>query len=183
MNHLTSDEMIDAVEGVLDPERREHLKVCPDCAREVEALAAVLKEARAVDIAEPSPLFWNHFSARVRTAIQSETPSGGNWARWMKFILAPAAALAVIVIGILAVMPKSTPPAISTDASTQDIAPPDDSWAVVADLVGTIDLDSAAAEGLSIRPGTAELAALELTADEQRELGRLLRAELDRVKS
>ena len=62
-----------------------------------------------------------------------------------------------------------------------DIA--DDGWMMVADLVGPIDLDSADAAGLSITPGTAELAALELNAQEQQELRRLLRAELERVKS
>jgi hypothetical protein len=183
MNHLTSDELIDAVEGVLAPERREHLKVCPDCAREVAALAAVLKEARGVDVPEPSPLFWSHFSERVRSAIQSDRPGGSNWNAWPKLLFAPAAALALVVIGILAVMPKTTAPPTARTASTRDIGLPDDGWTIVADLVGDIDLESAAAEGLSIRPGTAELAALELTADEQRELGRLLRAELDRVKS
>ena len=54
---------------------------------------------------------------------------------------------------------------------------------MLADLVGTIDLDTAGDAGLTIVPGTAEMAALDLNAQEQEELGRLIRAELERSKS
>ena len=57
-----------------------------------------------------------------------------------------------------------------------------DSWVVVADLVGEIDLDTATAAGV-VAPGVAEQAVLQLTAEEQQELTRLLKAELTRAKS
>ncbi len=53
---------------------------------------------------------------------------------------------------------------------------------VLADLVGEIDLDTATAAGV-VAPGVADQAVLQLTADEQRELTRLLNAELTRAKS
>ena len=57
-----------------------------------------------------------------------------------------------------------------------------DNWAMVTALVGEIDLDVASAAGV-IEPGVAEEAVLHLTAEEQQELTRLLKAELLRAKS
>ena len=53
---------------------------------------------------------------------------------------------------------------------------------MVTELVGEIDLDVASAAGV-IEPGVAEAAVLQLTAEEQQELTRLLKAELQRAKS
>ncbi len=53
---------------------------------------------------------------------------------------------------------------------------------MVTELVGDIDLDTASAAGV-IEPGVAEQAVLQLTAEEQQELTRLLKAELQRAKS
>ncbi len=86
MTHLTADELVDAVEGTLDAGRRAHLSACEACETEVRKLSAILREAREIDVPEPSPLFWRHFSARVHAAIQGETAPGGGWA--------PVAALA-----------------------------------------------------------------------------------------
>jgi hypothetical protein len=54
---------------------------------------------------------------------------------------------------------------------------------MLADLVGDIDLDTASAAGVTFMPGDAEQAVLQLTAEEQQELTRLLKAELTRAKS
>ena len=53
---------------------------------------------------------------------------------------------------------------------------------MLAELVGDIDLETASAAGV-IEPGVAEQAVLQLTAEEQQELTRLLKAELTRAKS
>ena len=68
-------------------------------------------------------------------------------------------------------------------ATADDIALADDRWVLVADLVGEMDWETAGAAGLVVEPGDAEQAMLELSADEQRELTRLLRVELQRAKS
>ncbi len=59
----------------------------------------------------------------------------------------------------------------------------DDGFAVVADLVGDFDWETAVSAGLIVAPGAADRAVLELTALEQQELTRLLQAELTRAKS
>ena len=48
MNHLTPDELIDAVEETLTAARRAHLTECPRCGAEVAQLAAILQESRVV---------------------------------------------------------------------------------------------------------------------------------------
>jgi hypothetical protein len=54
----------------------------------------------------------------------------------------------------------------------------DEGWAVVEDLVGTLDLETIQQAGIATTPGSAERAVLELTDAEQQELVRLLQLEL-----
>jgi len=79
MTHLTSDELIDAMEGLLPAERQAHLAACDACRRELAELSSVLGEAKRVSVPEPSPLFWQHFSSRVRTAIAAVALPAGGW--------------------------------------------------------------------------------------------------------
>ena len=195
MNHLSPDERIDAVEDALEPERRAHLDTCEVCRREVAGLALVLNEARTIEAPEPSPMFWEHFSARVRTAIESEPPSGRGWwpglagrrlseGWWL--VLAPIGALALLVAALMPGLPRESgvaPPSVTVASESRDLPLGDEGWKLVAELVGDIDWDTADAAGVSVRPGVAEQAALDLSAQEQQELRRLLKAELERVKS
>ena len=187
MNHLTSDELIDAMEGMLDATRQQHLDACEACRRELAELSSVLREARAVNVPEPSPLFWPHFSERVRAAVDAEALPTGGWPRWLRWpALVPLAAMALVVIALMVSAPTPVdPPAAvaAVDANPGDVALAADSWVMVADLVGDMDWDTASAAGLVVEPGDAEWAVLELSANEQQELTRLLRAELLRAKS
>jgi hypothetical protein len=184
MTHLTSDELIDAMEGMLAAERQAHLAVCDECRRQVADLSVALGEARQVGIPEPSPLFWQHFSQRVRVAIDTE-PVGGNWPAWLRWqVLLPLGAVAMLVVALMIAVPKQ--PASAPDDAMLTAAPAiesHDNWVMLTDLLGDIDLDTASAAGVDVRPGVAEQAVLELTAEEQQELTRLLRAELQRAKS
>ena len=69
MTHLTPDELIDAMEGLLSEERQSHLAACEQCQRELAGLSSALNDAKQVGVPEPSPLFWPNFSQRVRVAI------------------------------------------------------------------------------------------------------------------
>lgn len=183
MTHLTSDELVDALDGALEPSRKIHLDTCQPCLRQVAGLAAVLGEVSTVEVPEPSPLFWEHLSARVRTAIDAEPAALGAWSSWLRWpVLAPIAALALIVLALMVAVPRqpARSPAIAINESE---ASADDSFAMVAALVGDMDWDTAMSAGLTIEPGAADEAVLELTKAEQQELTRLLRAELTRTKS
>ena len=73
MTHLTPDELIDAVGGhARGAIARRTSTTCEHCQRELAELSSVLAEAKQVSVPEPSPLFWQHFSERVRTAIDAE---------------------------------------------------------------------------------------------------------------
>lgn len=184
MTHLTSDELVDALDGVLEAGPQAHLDTCPPCRQQVAELGAVLSETRRVDMPEPSPLYWQHLSDRVRTAIDAEPIASGGWGSWLRWpVLAPIAALALLVMTLAVALPKE-PAAPASAAVVTEVpdAPGDQRFALVADMVGEMDWDTAISAGLAVEPGAAELAVLELTASEQQELTRLLR-ELTRAKS
>ncbi len=182
MTHLTSDELIDAAEGTLDAARQQHLDTCDACRRQVADLASVLGEALAVEMPEPSPLFWAHLSRRVRTAIDAEPQAAGGWLRWR--VLAPIAALALLVMALAVALPRQQTASVPLANFAEPAGSlPDQGFAVVAALVGEMDWDTAMSAGLAVSPGAADQAVPGLTATEQQELTRLLKAELTRAKS
>lgn len=99
--HLRSEEFVDALEGSLVRDRRQHLDACDRCQTELAELRELAGRARSgSDVPEPSPLFWDHFSARVRASVGAET------ARKRAFWILgwrPMAAMAVLVAVLLAV--------------------------------------------------------------------------------
>ncbi|MDH4066381.1 MAG: hypothetical protein OEW19_18420 [Acidobacteriota bacterium] len=192
MNHLSRDELVDAAEGTLPPVRGAHLASCEACRDEVAQLMHVLREAAEVPVPEPSPLFWDHFSARVRDAVADEAlPTSGRsvWLRWPT--LAPFGALALVLLALVASLLR--PDVSVTDrraggasmprAGTTDAALGRESWEFVAELVGPLDWDTAGAAGIGVVPGDVDSLLLALDADERRELSRLLEGELAKTKS
>ena len=188
MNHLTPDELVDAVDDTLAPARQIHLTSCAQCRGQASQLAAVLSEARAVDVPEPSPLFWDRFSDRVRTAIADEPAVPARTTRWFEWpVLVPVGALGILVAALTAVVPHGTGGVtraqLAIASSSQAPIAAFDSeahWALVSEFVGDLDVDSARDAGIGTSPGTADGAVLQLTSSEQQELVRLLRQELQR---
>jgi hypothetical protein len=190
MTHLTSDELIDAMEGMLAPDRQAHLATCEQCRRELAGLSSVLSEARQTSVPEPSPLFWPHFSQRIRVAIDHDAARGSHRPAWLRWpVLLPLGAVAIIIMALMIALPEETPnddPSLSAALQASEaLEAPEalDRWVMLANLVGDIDLDTAAAAGVMVTPGVAEQAVLALTAEERQELTRLLEAELTRAKS
>ena len=72
MTHLSRERLLEAVESGAWADTADHLASCARCRAEVDALRRTLDEVRAVDVPEPSPLFWDHLTARVRDAIAAE---------------------------------------------------------------------------------------------------------------
>lgn len=186
MTHLTPDEVIDAVEETLAPARLAHLTTCEKCRTETDAVAAMLREAQSVSVFEPSPLFWDHFSARVRASVAAEAGRRAHSRRWFEWpVLVPFGALAVLTVALVSSLPTSVRPVAPTTLGEQasgteiaDEAENEERWAMMFDLVGDIDLDVVVDSGLLGRPGTAEQVLVHLTSTEQEELVRLLRQEL-----
>ena len=196
MTHLTPDELIDVLDDVLTPATRAHLEMCAHCQREAAQLRAVLGDARAANVPEPSPLFWDHLSARVQTAIADDAtpPRIARWFEWP--VLAPIAALALLVIALVSAVPTRGGNALDTarasdaenviaddgavgpDSSLAEVSVAESQWALVAELVGNLDVDAASDAGIATFPGAADRAVMQLTSSEQQELLRLLQEEL-----
>jgi hypothetical protein len=201
MTCLSRDRLIEAVEGAPVPETAQHLATCARCRTEVESLRQTLDEVRGVDVPEPSPLFWDHLTARVREAIAAE-PSpvaasfgvrawlfgGRNWWR-------PATAVALVLLVALAVDwgarrsgqtsdgPGEMPLVSTRTAAALDLAAGDD-WQLIVDVAAHAadhaDGEAGAVAVIDASSGSSELALSDLSSDEQRELVKLLNDELTR---
>jgi len=82
--HLSPEELIDLVEGARAEADTPHLRSCEACRHQVAALRSAMSAVADADLPEPSPLFWDHLSQRVREAVAAEEgrPSRfGGW-RW-----------------------------------------------------------------------------------------------------
>ncbi|HMJ87729.1 MAG TPA: hypothetical protein VK504_31355, partial [Vicinamibacterales bacterium] len=91
--HLQPDELIDLAEGTRAESSATHLAECAVCRLQLEELKAMLSTAADVDVPEPSPLFWDHFSARVRQAVDAEGAPRRSFWTWPR-VLIPATAVA-----------------------------------------------------------------------------------------
>src|SRR5262245_17694670 len=95
--HLTHEELLELAEGTRLESSAPHLAACGECRDELAGLRAMLSAATEADVPEPSPLFWDHFSARVRAAVAveqagTEKRAMPDWLSW-KIALPVAACL------------------------------------------------------------------------------------------
>ena len=161
-------------------------------------IGAVLERVAAEAVPEPSPLFWDHLSTRVRDAI--DTPAPRAWRDWLaRPATAWATGLASIALAVglaysleprfrpeapapvaarlaSAPVPASTPPTLDTGDDIEQ----DEAWASSGHVADQVPWDATQAAGIAPRPGSAERMALEMSAREQSELARLLETELKR---
>lgn len=181
MRHLTPDQILNIVEHTsLTETERAHLGSCAECRATAAQLTSALRIARQAEVPEPSPLFWDRFSDRVREEVaadQKETWRGTRAWRWP--VLVPFTGLAVLVLALVsAVVPQDS----GDEAAVTQIAwdgAPDSAWALLSDLVGPLDVETAQQAGIAASPGAAEEVVLLMTASEREELVRLLRQELE----
>ena len=183
--HLSSGEFVDAVEGVLPAERRAHLEGCDACRRDVADLRGVLGDVeRTSEVPEPSPLFWQHLSERVRQAVVDEPVPAphGWWAGAWRPMLGIAAGLVVLAL----VLPRSTPDVASPEVTVTENAglvgeaPVDDgTWDLIAGIASASGLAWEEVQQVARpRAGTADALISTLTPAERSELARMLRAEI-----
>jgi hypothetical protein len=195
MTHLTADEIVDALDGALESVRHAHLETCAACRTELEQLAGTLSAARSATIPEPSPLFWDHLSRRVRATIDDEPPVR-RWPLWLRWpVLTPLTALGLLIVALVTAVPQNprgpgqTVPAVASvhdqagSVESEADAAVDSAWAFIVESVGPLDVETAQQAGIAVSPGEAERAALHLTDAEQAELVKLLQQELTRAGS
>jgi hypothetical protein len=202
MRHLSTVELVDLAEGASDERVAPHLAECGRCRRELADLRAMMSAVADVDVPEPSPLFWDHFSDRVRAAVAEEGAAGREarpWWRawlWWRGSVVPSAAVAIVALVVTAVvrltMPSPAAPArpLSQPSATNltpsaaielDDSLDDPTLSFMTDLTTTWDLDVVREQMTQTRPiGSADEAFGALSDDERQELQRLLTEQLAR---
>ncbi len=201
--HLSDDTLLDLAEtGASHP----HLATCERCRRALEDTREALTLARADAMPEPSPLFWERFSARVRTDVRADAGLRPPRLAWLRApAWRPIAALAfVVLVAVVAGVGwqlrhgrEALAPALATVAvRTADapanghptdgqpiadlVAPPaDPSWTVIEQVTAHLGAGSAEEAGLVLQADASEHALLQLSPVEQQELVRLLQADPD----
>jgi hypothetical protein len=199
MQHLRPEDLIDLADGTRADPDVPHLAACDVCRADLADLRATIALAADADVPPPSPLFWNHFSARVSEAVAHERAAADNrgwwrvwsWPRVVAFGSAGAVAAIVFLVmtGAPATVPDvhtptetvrvaPSPPGLGFDLFTDAVNDPEDaSLTLVADLTADLGWDAAADAGLT-PPGSAEHAVTHMNVGELQELQRLLQQEL-----
>lgn len=198
-DHLDEAMLLDAAEGARPDDVAAHLARCERCRVQVEELTAVMQMAEDVPAPEPSPLFWDRLSARVREAVAEEAageraaePAGWAARLWKWQTLASAVAVAAVIMAV-AVNRRSSPEtsAVHSPAATEpavaatlgDLTPSvddDPSLSFIADLAGDLDWDDAVEAGLTSGAGAVDRVVQDMSDDERRELRRVLQEEMGR---
>jgi hypothetical protein len=202
MTHLTDVELVDAIDGTLAPARARHLDACETCRAKASAMRETLSRAADAEMPEPSPLFWEHFSARVQEGVRAESVAPSGWFGWAQSATVKwAMSGALLTLLLVAVVWRASAPrpgsSASGPAATASSAGPadpdafdpdlDEAWALVRTIADDVARDTPASdeiawdevatEGFGVRPGAVEHAMVALTGDERSELLRLLQAE------
>ena len=193
MKHLSPADVMDMVDGTGDQRQSRHAASCPACRRLVDQAQASLALARSDESPEPSPLFWEQFSARVGRAIrQDPQPAGWTWLpiwRWSSLAGAALVVVAVTAGGLVwhartgaMPVPAADAPLTSTTPLTEltsEVAPTsDEPWMFLSQLGSEFSADELAAADVRPVPGATDRAIAQLSGGERAELAKLLRAEM-----
>jgi len=193
--HLSRGEFVDLIESstALPAERAHHVEQCERCRQEAATLRAMRSMVSDDETQEPSPLFWDHFSARVAEQLRRE-PVPTAERPWRPLPLVTWAAAATVVLLLISTfvwrttlhapaphppIEASGPTALPT-VETADDMDNDEAWAVVRAATADLAWEDARDAGISAHPGDVENAALQLNAAERVELERLLDEDMKR---
>jgi anti-sigma-K factor RskA len=186
MAHLTPEQILDIADGTRRAAEFPHVSSCTDCAARVEEIARTIALAAEVDVPEPSPLFWDHLSDRIRHRVAQEAPPEASWwptfaSPWRAVLVSAAAVVLVLAVGMAVRRPVSAPEtptavAVPEPAIVESLVAIDDdpALALLADLSTELDWDAASEAGLVPAHGTVDNVLVALTGEERNELQRIL---------
>jgi hypothetical protein len=194
MSHLSPAEFVDAADRRLRPSRVAHLERCARCRAHAEDVRSALDAAQAVDVPEPSPLYWQHFAAHLRERVARESiePAwrAGSWSDLIKVrALVPiASALAVVAAVIVAgemTRPRPLPVPVPvtavaavTPADAAVVPENSEVWQVLTSAAGEMPMDETHEAGMGVSGSAIDGAVQRMSPDELAELGRLLQSQL-----
>jgi hypothetical protein len=190
--HLAPQDFVDAVDLTLSLAKQAHLDSCERCLAELRDLERLANDVKGVSVPEPSPVFWQHFSAEVQARTADAERPRRNWWTMAWRPLGPLAPLAVVACLVVAVvvaqkLPRPlltsetrlrTDAAVAAAGSTFDVvrtSADDESLRFVAEIAA-----SASPEDLQIaaqpNPDATDAMVEQLTTEQRAELKRLLTA-------
>lgn len=186
--HLTPEQFVDALEQPLPADRQAHLAVCANCANELAEMRLLMGDVTlAGTVPEPSPLFWNHLSARVLEAVDAEpvpvTPWWGGWRSVATLVgVVGVVALAVVLRPSLTQQAPTVADTVAAvaaaDAAVVAAAESDEMLSMIASVSPSLPADKIFEAGLQPNPAATEAAIESLTNAQRQELVKLLRAEM-----
>ena len=185
--HFTPEQFVDAMEQPLSAERQAHLSVCRDCANQLAEMRMLMGDVSlAGNVPEPSPLFWNHLSARVRDAVDAQpVPVASWWRGWGRFALIAGALGAVVLTVSLRTASHvssgrgpAADSAIQRGGTTVLSSESEAMFGMIETLAASMRADQAFDAGLAPGGAATDAAIDALSPAQRRELMRLLRAEM-----
>jgi hypothetical protein len=194
MKHLSNHQILAAIEhDAGDAASNDHLSSCDACQARVDELRQIVRLMNEVEVPEPSPLFWNHLSQRVREAVAVGPEPRRSWVSgvfgWQAALVA---ALVVVVIGLVMTRSERPIPTVSTQTEERPVeialdalSTPngDATWTFMGELASQMDLEAAGQAGLVASPDSVERALGDLTREEQQLVVELLEQEIQKLKS
>lgn len=177
--HLRHEELIDALDDTLALSRLAHVTSCESCREELARVRSVLREVEHLEMPTPSPLFWDHFSERVRQATAGEAvPSASAWWHaWVRPLgMLAAAAGAVALVAVWRPAPPAVVPSDRPAASVAALAD-NGEWGLVIGLASELDAADVR-EAAKPAEGTADAMIEELTAAQRGALVRWLQEDI-----
>lgn len=180
--HLRPEDFVDALDGAPSASAQAHIDACAICQAELANLQSVVSDAERVEAPAPSPLFWEHFSERVRLATAAENVPGAAawWHAWWRpaGMLAAAAGAIALVIALRPAAPSPDGAVAGTASPVQSLEVADDgSWGLVMGLASELAWTDVK-EAAEPRAGTVDAVIEELTPSQREALVRLLQKEM-----
>lgn len=177
--HLGPDDFTAALEAAPGGAVAAHLASCAACRDELATLRTSWDALASVEVPDPSPLFWDHFSARVREATTETAPAAVPWwsTRRLVWGMGVAAAALILVVG-LRWWPSVPPvPGMVDGGATEAAATETVVFDDVAGVFDAMDVEDVAA----FEPAGAATWAMvdELTDDERAAFVRLLEQQME----
>ena len=178
--HLSPEEFVDLLDHAPSGAADVHLQECDECRRELAAIKSMADEAAAVEAHEPSPLFWEHFSARVAQATAQVEPARPWWNFGWRLAATMAGAVLIVALAVVLRPVGNTPNSATMSLASADPTPDiedDGSWSLVMGLASGVGWDELR-EAAAPAAGTADAAIAELDAAQREALVRLLKREI-----
>jgi hypothetical protein len=175
-HHLTPEELVAGLDRTLPHSRARHVDECASCREALADLEVAASTARvAAPVPEPSPLFWDHLSERIRTAT-ARTPVQGTSPWWRPLTALGAVAALVLILFVSRMAPGNGPSRVDLAPGAVGETSDEAAWQAMAEAASTLSSDDVRV-AVALAPD-APLGVSDLTPKEREAFVRLLGREM-----